>query len=66
MELTLLVFSEAKRDVVEVRPFEQLVIKVDGSRRLTIKNRRFVVELDPRKTSWEDKPPKSKMEPPPV
>ena len=40
--------------VVEIRPHEQIVVKVDGSRRLTLRNRRFVRELDPRKTSLED------------
>ena len=40
--------------VVEVRPHEQIVVRVDGSRRLKLRNRRFVRELDPRKTSLED------------
>ena len=40
--------------VVEVRPHEQIVVKVDRSRRLTLRNRRFVRELDPRMTSLED------------
>ena len=40
--------------VLEVRPHEQIVVKVDGSRRLTLRNRRFVRELDPRKTTLED------------
>ena len=40
--------------IMEVRPQEQIVVKVDGSRRLTLRNRRFVHELDPRKTSLED------------
>ena len=31
--------------IVEIRPHSQLVIKVDGSRRLTLRNRRFVREL---------------------
>ena len=31
--------------IVEVRPHSQLVIKVDGSRRLTLRNRRFVKEI---------------------
>ena len=31
--------------IVEIRPHNQLVIKVDGSRRLTLRNRRFVKEL---------------------
>ena len=39
---------------MEVRPHEQIMVKVDGSRRLTVRNRRFVHELDPRKTSLED------------
>ena len=30
---------------------KQIVIKVDGSRRLTLRNRRFVGELDPGKAS---------------
>ena len=33
------------------------MVKVDGSRRLTLRNRRFVRELDPRKTSLEDRQP---------
>ena len=40
--------------VVEVKPHEQIVVKVNGSRRLTLRNRRFVCELDPGKTSLED------------
>ena len=39
---------------MEVRPHKQIVAKVDGSRRVTLKNRRFVHVLDPRKTSLED------------
>ena len=42
--------------VVEIRPHEQVVVKVVGSRRLTPRNRRFIRELDPRKTSLEDQP----------
>ena len=41
MELSLLVITKAKRDVVESSPHKQLVIIVDVSRRLTIRNRRF-------------------------
>ena len=51
---------------MEVRPHEQLVVKVDGSRRLTLRNRRFVRELDPRKTSLEDQPLKTNTDPLPV
>jgi hypothetical protein len=40
---------------MEVRPYKQIVVKVDGSRRLTLRNRRFVHELDPTKTSLEDR-----------
>ena len=40
--------------VVEVRPHEQIVVRVDGSRRLKLRNRRYVLELDPKKTSLED------------
>ena len=40
--------------VVEVKPHEQLVVKVNWSRRLTLRNRRFVREQDPGKTSLED------------
>ena len=40
--------------VVEVKPHEQIVVKVNGSRRLMLRNRRFVCELDPGKTSLED------------
>ena len=42
---------------MEVKPHEKIVVKVDGSRRLTLRNRRFVRELDPRKTSLEDHQP---------
>ena len=40
--------------VVKIRPHEQLVVKVDGNRRLTLRNRRFIRELDPRKTRLGD------------
>ena len=40
--------------VIETRPHDQVVVKVDGSRRLTIRNRRFIQELNPRKTRLED------------
>ena len=40
--------------VVEIKPHEQVVVKVDGSRRLTLRNRRFIMELNPRKTRLED------------
>jgi hypothetical protein len=43
--------------IMEVRPYEQIMIKVDGSRRLTLRNRRFVRELDPRKTGLGNHPP---------
>jgi hypothetical protein len=39
---------------MEVKPHEQIVVNVDGSRRLTLRKRRFVFELDTRKTSLED------------
>ena len=39
---------------MEVKPHEPIVVKVDVSWRLTLRNRRFVRELDPRKTSLED------------
>ena len=42
---------------MEVKPHENIVVKVDGSRRLRLKNRRFLRELDPRKTSLEDHQP---------
>ena len=48
------------------RPHEQLVVKVEGSRRLTLRNRIFVRELDPGKTSLEDQPLKTNTEPLPV
>ena len=51
--------------VVEVRPHEQIVVKVDGSRKLTFRNRRFVRELDPR-TSLENQPLKTNIDPIPV
>ena len=37
--------------IIEVKPHEQIVIKEDGNRRLTLRNRRFIRELDPGKTS---------------
>ena len=40
--------------LVETRPHNLLVVKVDGSRWLTIRNRRFVRELYPMKTCLED------------
>ena len=40
--------------VVEIRPHEQVVVKVDASRRLTLRNRRFIRELYPGKTCLED------------
>ena len=40
--------------VMEVKPHEQIAVKVDGNRRLTLRNRRFVRELDTGKTSSED------------
>ena len=48
--------------IVEVRPHSQLVIKVDGSRRLTLRNRRFVRELHPGKTTLEEQLPKLNTE----
>ena len=42
------------------------MIKVNGTRRLTLRNRRFVRELDPRKTSLEDQHFEPNTEPPPV
>ena len=53
-------------NVVGIRPHKQQVIKVDGSEKLTIRNRRLVRKLEPRKTSLEDQPPMSNMAPPPV
>ena len=35
--------------IMDVRPHEQIVIKVEGSRRLTLRNRRFIRELDHKK-----------------
>ena len=37
--------------------YKQIVINVDGSRKLTLRNRRFVNELDPRKTGLGNHPP---------
>ena len=42
------------------------MIKVNGTRRLTLRNRRFVRELDPRKTSLEDQHFEPNTEPPSV
>ena len=39
---------------MEVKPHEQIVVKVDVSWRLTLRNRRFIRELDPRKTNLEE------------
>ena len=41
-------------EIMEVRPNEQIVIKVDGSRRLLLRNRIFMRELDLRKTGLVD------------
>ena len=43
--------------IMEVKPHEQIVMKVDGSRRLTLRNRRFVRELDPGKASLRNPTP---------
>ena len=43
--------------IMEVKPHEQIVIKVDGSRRLTLRNRRCVRELDPGKASLRNPMP---------
>ena len=51
--------------IVEARPHEQLVIKVDGSRRLTLRNRRFVKELSPAASGSKVKPPNHRPTPPP-
>ena len=50
--------------ITEVRSHEQIVVKVDGSRRLTLRYRRFVRELDPGKTSLEDRQPAISATPP--
>ena len=42
---------------MEVKPHEQIVIKVDGSRRLMVRNRRFVRKLDHGKTSLRNHTP---------
>ena len=53
--------------VVEVRPHEQLVVKVNESRTLTLRNRRFVRELNPEKICLEEQLPKlSTRHPPPM
>ena len=52
--------------VVEVRLHEQLVVNVDRSRKLTLRNRSFVRELDPGKTSLEDQPLRTNTDPLPV
>ena len=52
--------------VVEVKPHEQLVVKVNWNRRLTLRNRRFVREQDPGKTSLEDQPLEPNTKPHPV
>jgi hypothetical protein len=52
--------------VVEVRPHEQLVFNVDRSRRLTLRNRKFVRDVDPRKTSLVDQSLDTNTDPTPV
>ena len=49
--------------MMEVKPHEQIVVKVDRSRRLTLSNRRFVRVLDPRKTFLEDHRPMTSTTP---
>ena len=66
MEWILLIISEDKIDVVRIRPHKQPMFKVVGSKKLTVRNRRFVREPEPRNTSLEDQPPMSNMAPPPV
>ena len=51
---------------MEVKPHEQIVVKVDVSRRLTLRNRRFIRKLDPRKTSFEDYHPTPSAVPAPI
>ena len=51
---------------MEVKPHEQIMIMVDGSWRLTLRNRRFIRKLDPRKTSLEDYHPTSSAVPAPM
>ena len=48
---------------MEVKPHEQIVVKVDVSWRLTLRNRRFIRELDPRKTSLENYQPATSATP---
>ena len=47
------------------RPHELLVIKVDGSRKLTLRNIRFVKELSPAASGSKVKPPNHRPTPPP-
>ena len=54
--------------IVEIKPHSQLVIKVDGSRRLTLRNRRFVRKLITGGNDHDDKSHKKNQElplPPP-
>ena len=54
--------------IVEIKPHSQLVIKVDGSRRLTLRNRRFVKKLITGGNNHDDKSHKKNQElplPPP-
>jgi hypothetical protein len=39
------------------------MVKVDESRRLTLRHRRFIHELDPRKTSLEHNQPTTSVDP---
>ena len=56
VEGSLLVTSEAKRDVVDIKTHKQPMIKVDGSRKLALRSKRLMSELDPMKTSLKDQP----------
>ena len=58
--------TEAKIDMVGIRPREQQVKKGNGSMKMTTMKRRVVRELEPRKTSLEAQHPMSNMTPPTV
>jgi hypothetical protein len=48
--------------VLENKPHSQVLIRVDGSRRVTLRNRRFVRRLDP--TLWKTENPRTVMREP--
>ena len=58
----LLIFTDAKKDMVRIRPHDQQVIGENGSKKMTIMS--VVGVLEPRKISLEAQHPLSNMTPP--